>query len=245
VNELVFVGTSDAFGAGGRRQSAILVRAPSGAVLLDCGATTGTGLAALGIPRQEIDAIVVSHFHGDHFGGIPLLLLAAIYEDRRRRPLRIAGPPGVEKRVRTAALALGHGIDGRDLPFELRFQELRAGEDTEVGPVSVRAFETRHQPDACPHGFLVRAGSRRVAFSGDTGWFDALPGLVAGADVFVSECTQLRRGLDFHLSLDELTEHRARFDVGRMLLTHLGEAMSQRRGRCEIETADDGLAVRF
>lgn len=245
MSELVFVGTSDAFGAGGRRQSALVVRAPSGAVLLDCGATTGTGLAALGIPREEIEAIVVSHFHADHFGGIPLLVLAAIYEDRRRRPLRIAGPPGVEKRVRAAAQALGHGLDGRDLPFDLRFQELLPGQDAEVGPVRVRAFETKHQPDACPHGFLVRAGTRTLAFSGDTGWFDGLPRIVAGADLFVCECTQLRRALDFHLSLEELSARRAEFDVGRMLITHLGEAMSQRRGRCEIETADDGLVVPF
>jgi ribonuclease BN (tRNA processing enzyme) len=73
MSEVVFVGTSDAFGAGGRRQSALLVRAPQGAVLLDCGLTTVTGLVALGIERDEIDAIVVSHFHGDHFGGIPFL----------------------------------------------------------------------------------------------------------------------------------------------------------------------------
>ena len=71
MTELVFVGTSDAFGAGGRRQSAMVLRAPHGAVLVDCGATTCTGLSAVGIPRAEIDAIVISHFHADHFGGVP------------------------------------------------------------------------------------------------------------------------------------------------------------------------------
>ena len=75
MSEVVFIGTSDAFGAGGRRQSAILARAPGGGVLLDCGTTTSTGLCELGISRDEIDAIVISHFHGDHYGGIPILLL--------------------------------------------------------------------------------------------------------------------------------------------------------------------------
>jgi ribonuclease BN (tRNA processing enzyme) len=244
VSELVFVGTSDAFGAGGRRQSAILLRTPSGTVLVDCGATTGSGLSALGIPRQEIDAILVSHFHADHFGGIPLLVLAAIYEDRRRRPLCIAGPRDVEARVRSAARALGHPLDGRELPFALRFVEVEADVATEVGPVQVTPFPTRHQPEAHPHGFVVQwASTRKLVFSGDTGWFDELPRRAAGAEVFVCECTQLRRALDFHLSLDELLEHRAAFDCGRILLTHLGEAMSQRRGRCELETADDGLVV--
>ena len=78
--------------------------------------TTGTGLADLGIARAEIDAIVVSHFHADHFGGIPLILLAALYEDQRREPLRIAGPPGVEQRVRALARAINHAFltRGRD-----------------------------------------------------------------------------------------------------------------------------------
>ena len=94
MSEVVFIGTSDAFGSGGRRQSAVLVRGPSGAYMLDCGMTTGTGLCELGIERDEVDTILVSHFHADHFGGIPPFLLAALYEDERRHPLRIGGPPG-------------------------------------------------------------------------------------------------------------------------------------------------------
>ncbi len=65
MDEVIFVGTSDAFGAGGRRQSAILVRGPRGCMLMDCGATTNTGLADLGIDRNEIDIILISHFHSD------------------------------------------------------------------------------------------------------------------------------------------------------------------------------------
>ncbi len=105
MSEIVFIGTSDAFGAGGRRQSAALLRAPNGGVLIDCGATTSTGLCELGIERDEIDTILVSHFHGDHFSGIPILLLAALYEDERKQPLRIAGPPGIQMRVQFMRLS--------------------------------------------------------------------------------------------------------------------------------------------
>ena len=87
MSELLFVGTSDAFGAGGRCQSAILLRADSGSALLDCGVTSNTGLKQLDVDRSEIDVIVVTHFHADHFGGIPLFLLAAQYEDHRNRPI--------------------------------------------------------------------------------------------------------------------------------------------------------------
>jgi ribonuclease BN (tRNA processing enzyme) len=245
MSELVFVGTSDAFGAGGRRQTAMLLRAPHGAALLDCGATTCTGLSALGIPRSEIDAIVVSHFHADHFGGIPTFLLAASYEDRRRRLLHIAGPRGVESRVRAAAAALGHSFEDRQFPFPISFQELPVGPDHEVGPIHVRSFETKHQADSNPHGLCVQIGPKRMVFSGDTGWFEDLPLHVRGADLFVCECTLLTPLFEYHLSLEELTRHRGAFDCGRMILTHLGESMVSQRGSCGFETADDGLVVKL
>ncbi len=245
MSEVLFIGTSDAFGAGGRRQSAILVRGRRGTLLLDCGGTTGTGLQELGIDREEIDTILVSHFHGDHFGGIPLLLLGALYEDRRRHPLTIGGPPDVEERVRTLARAMGHPIDGHDWTFPITFTELHEGERREIGPVTATSFETRHQPEAHPHGHRVELGKETVVYSGDTGWFPELPSRAAGSDLFICECTFHTRDIDFHLNLEQLTEHRSEFDCGRIILTHLGSEMADRRGKISFETADDGLRVKL
>lgn len=245
MSEVVFVGTSDAFGAGGRRQSALLVRAPHGGLLLDCGGTTTSGLAALGIERAEIDAVLISHFHGDHFGGVPALLLAALYEDLRRKPLVIAGPLGIERRVHQLAAAMGYAIEEREWTFPIEFIELQADRETEIGPVCVRSFETRHQPHTHPHGMIVRAGTQRIGYSGDTGWFDDLPRRVGPVDLFVCECTYQHTGFDFHLNHQTLSAHKPEFDCGRMLLTHLGSEMSARRGQCDFETADDGLQVRL
>jgi len=243
MGEVVFVGTSDAFGAGGRRQSAIVARGASGTLLVDCGTTTGSGLGALGIERDEIDAIVVSHFHADHFGGIPLFLLAARYVDERRRPLHVAGPPGIEERVRRLASAMGHPLDDRERGFALHFRELPSGCEHEVGPARIRSFETHHQIEAHPHGYRIDTGGQTLAYSGDTGWFAELPRRVAGADLFVCECTLYHPSLDFHLSYEELIAQREAFDCGRMLLTHLGSEMSERRGTLEMDTADDDLRV--
>jgi len=245
MNEVVFVGTSDAFGAGGRRQSAVLIRGDRGTLLMDCGATTTAGLDDLGVPRDEIDTILVSHFHGDHFGGLPFFLLGAIYEDRRRRPLEIAGPPEIEARVRRLADAMGYGLEDREIPFPLRFREVPPGANHSIGPAVVSSFETRHQLEAHPHGYRIDLGSRTVVYSGDTGWFPELPRLAAGADLFVCECTLFEEELDFHLSLGQLTDNRDAFDVGSLVLTHLGAEMARRRGQVELDTADDGLIVKL
>jgi len=245
MTEVVFVGTSDAFGAGGRRQAAILARGARGSALIDCGVTTNTGLADLGIRRDEIEAICVSHFHGDHFGGIPLFLFAALYEDHRKHPIHIAGPPEVEARVRALAHAMGFSLDGRDWSFPIEFVELPHTGTFDVGPIRVRSFETQHQLEAHPHGFRVDTGGHTISYSGDTGWFDKLPHAVEGSDLFICECTNHTRRFDFHLTHEELVEHRDEFDCGRIVLTHLGEEMTDRRGQCAFDTADDGLTLKL
>ena len=89
----------------------------------------------------------------------------------------------------------------------------------------------------------MSAGSPRVAYTGDTGWFDALPAKVNGADLLISECTLLEKGYEYHLSLAELEARKGEFECGRIVLTHLGPEMSSRRGGISFECADDGLRI--
>lgn len=245
MSEVLFIGTSDAFGAGGRRQSAILLRAPGGGVLIDCGMTTGAGMCALGIECEEIDTILVSHFHGDHFGGIPVLLLAALYEEERIAPLRIAGPLGIERHVRDLAAVIGYAIEDHEWSFPILFHEIPTGREVEVGPVRVRSFQTRHQPHTQPHGLVIDAGSVRIAYSGDTGWFEELPRHVGESDLFICECTYHSHDFEFHLNHEALVAHRDRFACGRIILTHLGSEMTNRRNDSAFDTADDGLAIKL
>lgn len=245
MNELLFVGTSDAFGAGGRRQSAIHVNYGEGALLLDCAPTTGTGLAALGVSRNSIDAITVSHFHADHFSGIPQFLLASNFEDPRERPLEVAGPPGIENRVFDLADAMGHDLR-RSLSYPLRFREWTQ-RDTQsplrVGPVHISTFGTHHQETTRPHALVLRWEGHHVVYSGDTGWFDELPERVGEADLFVCECNFYERQFEFHLDYLTLRKHLGEFRCKRMMLTHFSDEMSDRRGSLDVECADDGLRV--
>ena len=245
MSRLVFIGTSDAFGAGGRRQAAIFLETPAGGLLLDCAPTTGSGLAALEIPRDAVDAIAVTHFHADHFAGIPQLLIAARYEDRRAKPLVIAGPQGVEARVRRAAAGIGMALEDHALGFPLDFRELAPGRFVDLGVARVDAFATHHHPVSMPHGLRVEVGPRRIVYSGDTGWFDALPLATRGSDLCICECTFREPTFDYHLDYETLLERAPGLGSGRIVLTHLGSQMAGLRGRLALETADDGLTIAF
>ena len=140
---------------------------------------------------------------------------------------------------------MGHHLREPEWTFPIEYREIRPSEALSAGPAEIHAFATQHQLESNPQGYRVRLGHEQIAYSGDTGWFPDLPNHVAASDLFICECTLHHAGLDFHLSLEELRAHRDAFDCGRLILTHLGSEMADQRGQLEIETADDGLAIKI
>src|SRR5256886_11967041 len=142
-----FLGSGDAFGSGGRFQTCIHAQAAGAQVLLDCGATSLVAMRRFGVDPQAIDAVVLSHLHGDHFGGVPFLILDAQFK-RRTRPLTLAGPPGVEARVRATMEVLFPGSTAVERRFVTRFVELADRLPQGLGPFTVTPFPVVHASGA-------------------------------------------------------------------------------------------------
>src|SRR5215471_3420185 len=96
---LTILGSGDAFGSGGRFNTCFFLETAKGNVIVDFGASSLIALKARHIDPNRIDGILLSHLHGDHFGGLPFLLLDAQFLSRRTQPLLIAGPPGTRARL--------------------------------------------------------------------------------------------------------------------------------------------------
>ncbi len=239
--EVVFIGTGDAFGSGARRNSAILVRQGRNTLLLDCGPTTLMGLKSLGIDPLEIDAIAVSHFHGDHFAGLPFLLLDYRFENPRERPLQILGPPGTEERLAIMMSTFEYPCE--EPPFPIRVSRFVCGQELKLQGFTLQPFPAVHTPETRPHMLRVQAGTKSLFFTGDTGWSPELPGYVGNVDLFISECVYMERRWEYHLSHEELERERHRFTAGRTLLTHLGSEVLDNLQRLQFDIAHDGLRV--
>jgi ribonuclease BN (tRNA processing enzyme) len=99
---LTIVGSGDAFGSGGRFNTCFWVETSKATLMLDCGASSPVALKGRGLEFGRVDAVILSHLHGDHFGGLVFLLLDEQLLQRRTRPLLIAGPPTTRARLEAA-----------------------------------------------------------------------------------------------------------------------------------------------
>ena len=239
---LRFLGSGDAFGSGGRFQTCMHLSGAGGAVLIDCGASSLIAMKRDGVDPGDVDVVLLSHLHGDHFGGLPFLILDAQFT-RRARPLVIAGPPGVRARVEATMEALFPGSTAVKRKFEVEFIELAERRTARVGSVTVTAFPVIHTSGAPPYALRVDYGGRVIAYSGDTEWAESLIEAARGADLFVCEAYTFDRQVKFHLDYKTIEAQAERLGARRIILTHMGRDMLAREAEARSERAHDGLVV--
>ena len=237
-----FLGSGDALGSGGRFQACIQVKSGATNALLDCGTSSLIAMKRDGVDPSEIDAVVVSHLHGDHFGGLPFLILDGQFS-RRTRPLLIAGPPGIEKRVRQAQEALFPGSSKVVQKFDVTFSALEDRSPAAIGSLTVTPFTVVHASGAPAFALRIRCDDKTMAYSGDTEWTDALVEVASGSNLFICEAYFFDKQVKFHLDYQTLMSHRSELDTKRLVLTHLGPDMLAHVDDIDAECATDGLAV--
>jgi ribonuclease BN (tRNA processing enzyme) len=239
---VVFLGTGDAFSAGGSLQASYLLQSPGITLLLDCGASILASFGRAGMSTDPVDAVLLSHLHGDHFAGLPFLLLEYVYVEPRRRPLPIVGPAGTKERV----LALFEAMypDAlREVSFGLEFIEMVPGQPLQILSATVAPFAVTHQRIGTSLGLGIELDGRRIVYSGDTGWTEELITHSSKADLFICECSFYNTRIPSHLDYARLAENRHRFSARRIILTHLGREVQAMRSAIDAELAYDGLIV--
>jgi ribonuclease BN (tRNA processing enzyme) len=237
-----FVGCGDAFGSGGRFNTCIHVADGSWTFLLDCGASSLVALRKAGIDRGAIDAILLTHFHADHFGGIPFFILDQQLNVKRTRPLLIAGPPGLREWY---ARAMAVAFPGeRTLTFDLELREVDIGAAQTIAGMQVTPIHVKHDDRAGPClAYRIETGGKTLCYSGDTEWTDALIDAARGADLFICECYMYDKLRKSHMTLAVLRQHLPAIGAKRVILTHLSEDMLAHMADVEFECAVDGLVV--
>jgi ribonuclease BN (tRNA processing enzyme) len=242
--QLQFVGSGDAFGSGGRFNTCFHLRAETANALIDCGASSLPALNRYGVDRNAVETILITHFHGDHFAGVPFFVLDAHFVSRRQRPLTIAGPPGLTDWYARIFDATFPGARTNRLRFALTLHEFAPGRTDDIGTLRITPFHVVHDDRAGPClGYRIEIENRIIAYSSDTEWTDNLIPLGRDADLFICECYVRDKPIATHLSLAELQRQLPRVGAGRVVLTHMSNDMLAGLASVSYETAADGLTI--
>jgi ribonuclease BN (tRNA processing enzyme) len=246
---LTAVGSGDAFGSGGRFNTCFWLETAKGTLVVDFGASSLPALKARGLDPNAIDGIVLSHLHGDHFGGLPFLLLDYQFLARRERPLTIAGPPGTRARLEAAMEVFFPKMSANKWRFAWSVEEIAVGVEADVLGHGLRTAEVIHQSGAPSTALRLTDGARVFAYSGDTEWIDALLGIADGADLFICECYAYAGSkITGHISWEILQQKLPALRAKRIMITHMNPTMLARADEAKaagVLVAADGLVLEF
>ena len=241
--QLQFVGCGDAFGSGGRQNTCFHVTGAAVNFLIDCGATSLPALKRLGIARDAIDVILITHFHGDHFAGLPFLLLDAQFT-RRTRPLVIAGPHGIETKLKAAMEVMFEHSSKTQQRFGLSIVALNPEETRSFGGVTVTPYPVVHGESGGPFlAYRIEAEGRIICYSADTEWTETLIPAAHEADLFIAEAYYYDRIVKYHLSLTTLEPNPGKINAKKLVLTHMSDDMLGRLDKLPYAAAKDGMII--
>jgi ribonuclease BN (tRNA processing enzyme) len=231
------LGSNGTYPTPGCPASGYLVDHDGTTVLLDAGPAVFPVLQTLADPA-DLDALVISHVHGDHCLDVFPLFNALRYGPSRRRELPVLAPPGVAERI---AGFIAAGPD-HDLFRIFEFRTTAAGDRTRIGGLDLAFGAAAHSVPTLVTA--VTSGGRRLVYSGDTGPGGDLPAMAAGADLLLCEATtQGDPGPDrypYHLSAIEAGEVARESGVGRLLVTHVTPGLDPAVSAEEARTVFDG-----
>jgi ribonuclease BN (tRNA processing enzyme) len=229
-----------------RNASAYLIETGHGDVLLDAGEPVSATLARRAYDWSALHALIITHTHADHTGGVPMLV-QQLHLSGRRRPFTIYGPPEYVHRL--SELLSIHYLFIEALRFDLAVRELTVKRPFEICGVRFIASSTRHlvpaasraaelgYANAC-QAFAIRAelDGRALFYSGDVNAFEDIRQAMAGCDLALVDST--------HVDLAAVLSWAASHPGTRIILSHVAEGFDMQALQVELtKTGTDSVRV--
>jgi ribonuclease BN (tRNA processing enzyme) len=215
--KITFLGTGDSCDPH-RKNVSVLVEDNGRAHMLDCGFSSTQGFLARS-PQTRLVTIWISHFHGDHFFGLPQLILH-LNMQKRTEPLAIlSGMHGEEKILK--ALHLAYPELATKLSFSLDFTELQPGTIHQHNGLSWKCAPVIHSQSA--HSLRISSATKSLYYSGDGKAMNESAELMQSCDLVIHEAFSLKASTPYHSSIDECLQLAERLSIAKLALVHLNQ----------------------
>lgn len=239
--EITFMGVGDAFASGGACWNGFLVNRT---ILFEAPPQALMSVQRAGVDPNDIEVVVISHHHGDHFYGLPMLMLWWRWNGRKK-PLRIVAPANTERITRDIARETFPWLF--DISYELEWIVAEPGCRLELPGLAILPLEMVHDAtiNVCL-GFQAEIDGRRLGYTGDTVYCPSVEKLALWSEIMIAECVSITPNpvhMDF---ANDIPRVRALLPEGRpLILTHLGVDVAASTPMPGVSIAEEQKTYRF
>ncbi len=215
---LSFVGTGNAFAPGGLCWNGFLV---NGRYLFEAPPQALMSLRHEGLDPNDLDAVIVSHHHADHFLGLPFLFLYWKYQGRTR-PVKVVGPPETKDVMEQVTERTYPSLF--EASYEVEWVVAEPGKDLRLNGLQIQPVAVKHDNKLnMSLGYACALNGKRFGYTGDTAICDGVLDLARHSQVLVSECASRSGNVPIHMNLvDDMPVVRAAMGGdSTLLLTHI------------------------
>jgi len=218
--ELLFLGTGNAFSMAGRYWGAILV---NNRILFDCSPVVVPHMKKLERNLSELEYIFITHFHADHFFGLPFLLLDYAYLASPKHALNIIGPSNIENII-TRATDLGFPGVAEKLKDKLKvnYFEIEAPGIFTVSDLKFDAIPMEHGTISA-FGYKIELQGKVIGYTGDTDLCEGVYDLAEKTDILIVELSNPYDDVPGHMSMGKVQKLQERLSSKtKLILNHVG-----------------------
>ena len=215
--KVTFIGTGEACDPVCLNTSLLVEAMYKKAVLLDCGFSVPHAYFRISDDPEQLAGVWISHFHGDHFFGTPLLYLR-LHEMGREESLSVLGAEGLERKLR-GAMELAYPGFMEKLNYPIRFVEMRPGETIEECGLQWEAAEIEHSGGAL--AVKIINGRKSIFYSGDGRATGRSRTLAAGCDMIVHEAFRVHGETDGHGTMTSCLALARESGCGKFAFVHI------------------------